>query len=163
MSGFLSDVDFDQLLLACHVVYSNRLLGAFTLTSCHIHFISYHDKTICNQPLLDHLKSRLSWISNLHYKTIIFSTDLFFRICLVCREVFCSRYVNEHMVGHNSTSGHQLAISMADLSVWCYACDYYVDNAKLFPAKNALHKSKFGEEMPQTAVDVTTNPHLEIV
>ena len=93
----------------------------------------------------------------------IFSSDLFFRICLVCREVFCSRYVNEHMVVHNSTSGHQLAISMADLSVWCYACDYYVDNAKLFPAKNALHKSKFGEEMPQSvAVDVSTNPQLEI-
>ena len=91
----------------------------------------------------------------------VFELQCVCRICLVCRQVFCSRYVNEHMVGHNSASGHELAISMADLSVWCYACDYYVDNAKLFPAKNALHKSKFGEEMPQSDVD-STNPQLEI-
>jgi histone deacetylase 6 len=54
-------------------------------------------------------------------------------------EVYCSRYINEHMVAHNVNTGHEMAISSADLSVWCYSCDYYVDNDKLYAAKNALH------------------------
>ncbi len=29
---------------------------------------------------------------------------------------------------HQDTSGHKIALSMADLSVWCYLCDSYLDN-----------------------------------
>ena len=51
--------------------------------------------------------------------------------------------------------------SMADLSVWCYSCDYYVDNAKLYAAKNALHVNKFGEDMPRRLEpEVPPNLHL---
>ena len=32
------------------------------------------------------------------------------------------------MVVHQETSGHKMALSMADLSVWCYLCDSYLDN-----------------------------------
>jgi len=32
------------------------------------------------------------------------------------------------MVIHQETSGHKMALSMADLSVWCYLCDSYLDN-----------------------------------
>ena len=35
-SDIFSDVDFDQLLLACHVVYSDRLLGAFVTYTLHL-------------------------------------------------------------------------------------------------------------------------------
>ena len=45
------------------------------------------------------------------------------------------------------SSGHCLALSFSDLSVWCYLCDDYVDNPRLYPIKNAVHRDKFGEEM----------------
>ena len=41
---------------------------------------------------------------------------------------FCGRYVNEHMVMHQESAGHKVALSMANLSVWCYVCDSYLDN-----------------------------------
>ena len=47
-------------------------------------------------------------------------------MCLVCHEIFCSRYSNSHMVKHNETTGHHLALSFADGSFWCYTCDSYV-------------------------------------
>ena len=43
-------------------------------------------------------------------------------------QVFCGRYVNEHMVVHQETCGHKIALSLADMSVWCYLCDSYLDN-----------------------------------
>ncbi|XP_055328899.1 histone deacetylase 6-like [Paramacrobiotus metropolitanus] len=67
-------------------------------------------------------------------------------VCLHCYKVFCSRYVNGHMKDHNETSGHTIALSVADLSVWCFACDCYIHNALAQPAKEAAYKSKFGED-----------------
>ena len=43
-------------------------------------------------------------------------------------QVYCSRYVKEHMVKHGETTGHPMVLSYADLSNWCYGCDNYVDN-----------------------------------
>lgn len=65
-------------------------------------------------------------------------------VCLVCYKVYCSRYVKEHMVEHGKTSDHPVVLSYADLSVWCYKCDNYVDNEVLKPAKESAHQSKFG-------------------
>ena len=71
-------------------------------------------------------------------------------ICLCCHQVYCSRYVNEHMVFHSIESEHLVTISFSDISCWCYGCDDYVDNDILYEMKNALHKKKFnGEEMPK--------------
>jgi histone deacetylase 6 len=71
-------------------------------------------------------------------------------ICLVCHKVFCSRYVNEHMVIHSAEAQHLVTLSFSDISVWCYGCEDYVDNECLYEKKNALHKNKFnGEEMPK--------------
>jgi histone deacetylase 6 len=64
-----------------------------------------------------------------------------------CNKVFCSRFVHGHMVDHNASSQHPLALSMADLSVWCYGCDFYVDNQALLPFKSLLHLNKFGEPL----------------
>jgi len=69
-------------------------------------------------------------------------------ICLTCYEVFCSRYVREHMAQHSIESGHQVTMSFSDLSVWCYACNDYVDCPALNAAKSAAYRSKFGENMP---------------
>ncbi|XP_068188316.1 histone deacetylase 6 isoform X2 [Antennarius striatus] len=68
--------------------------------------------------------------------------------CLTCYQVYCGRYVNEHMVTHGVVSEHPLVLSFSDLSVWCYLCEAYIHNQVLFEAKNAAHCSKFGEEIP---------------
>ena len=62
-------------------------------------------------------------------------------------QVYCGRYINGHMVSHNEGSGHPLAISLADISVWCFPCDAYLDHASLRLAKNTVHYSKFGCNM----------------
>ena len=53
------------------------------------------------------------------------------------------------MLFHGIEKNHLMALSFADLSVWCYGCDSYVDHALLDPAKNMLHVEKFGTEMPK--------------
>ncbi|KAK4306266.1 hypothetical protein Pmani_021889 [Petrolisthes manimaculis] len=69
-------------------------------------------------------------------------------VCLTCYKVLCGRFVNEHMIFHGVTEQHYMVLSYSDLSVWCYACDQYVDNPVLLEAKRAAHLDKFGEEMP---------------
>ncbi|XP_076447342.1 protein deacetylase HDAC6-like [Babylonia areolata] len=49
-------------------------------------------------------------------------------VCLTCYKVFCSRYVNEHMLFHSVAEEHLMVLSYSDLSVWCYACNDYIDN-----------------------------------
>ncbi|XP_056130040.1 histone deacetylase 6 isoform X2 [Lampris incognitus] len=68
--------------------------------------------------------------------------------CLTCYQVFCGRYINEHMVTHGLVSEHPMVLSFSDLSVWCYCCEAYIHNKVLFEAKNAAHCAKFGEELP---------------
>ena len=68
-------------------------------------------------------------------------------MCLNCNDILCSRYVRSHSLAHSSETGHSLALSFSDLSVWCYACDNYIDNPKFYDVKNAAHRDKFGEEM----------------
>jgi len=67
-------------------------------------------------------------------------------VCLTCYKVYCSRYVNEHMLFHSIATDHKMVLSYADLSVWCYACDSYVHNAELLPMKNSAHRHKFGRD-----------------
>ncbi|KAG7472662.1 hypothetical protein MATL_G00111270 [Megalops atlanticus] len=69
-------------------------------------------------------------------------------ICLSCYEVYCGRYVNQHMVTHGLVSEHPLVLSFSDLSVWCYSCEAYVHNKVLYEARNAAHLVKFGEDIP---------------
>ncbi|CAL8324506.1 unnamed protein product [Merluccius merluccius] len=67
--------------------------------------------------------------------------------CLTCYQVFCGRYVNEHMVVHGAVAQHPIVLSFSDLSVWCYHCEAYLHNKVLFEAKNSAHCCKFGEEI----------------
>jgi len=63
-------------------------------------------------------------------------------LCLECSSVFCSRYVNCHMVEHNSTSEHMVVLSFSDLSVWCYGCDSYIGSPLLEPIQKAAELAK---------------------
>jgi len=65
-------------------------------------------------------------------------------ICLTCNEIYCSRYVNNHMIEHYDKHRHPMALSFSDISVWCYECDSYVDNQILREAKLFAYVSKFG-------------------
>ena len=56
-------------------------------------------------------------------------------------QVFCGRYVNQHMVVHKDSAGHMMALSLADLSVWCYLCDSYIDNHVSTKIKTGLLSS----------------------
>ncbi|XP_041093058.1 histone deacetylase 6 [Polyodon spathula] len=70
-------------------------------------------------------------------------------VCLVCYQVLCGRYVNQHMMEHSQNSAHSLVLSFSDLSAWCYDCEAYIHNQVLFDVKNAAHRIKFGESMPE--------------
>ena len=66
-------------------------------------------------------------------------------ICLTCYQVFCSRFVNSHMVEHYEKTKHSMVLSFSDLSFWCYSCDAYIENSILSDAKSSASRSKFGE------------------
>ena len=83
-------------------------------------------------------------------------------ICLVCFSVHCSRYVNEHMLIHGTEKKHALTLSFSDISVWCYQCNDYLDNPKLFEFKNAIHRNKFGEDMPKPQSIAHGNETIQI-
>lgn len=82
-------------------------------------------------------------------------------MCLHCGVVRCSRYVNGHSKDHydqstvhhggqttkngsNTRMGHCLAVSLEDLSVWCYSCEAYVIHPYLKDSLKALEQWKFG-------------------
>lgn len=55
-------------------------------------------------------------------------------------QVFCGRYVNEHMVTHGAVAEHPVVLSFSDLSVWCYLCEAYVHNQ--VTVQNTNYKSQ---------------------
>ncbi|XP_047329087.1 histone deacetylase 6 [Impatiens glandulifera] len=72
-------------------------------------------------------------------------------LCLCCKDVFCSRFVNKHMLHHFHTTTHGIALSFSDLSVWCFQCDSYLD-AQLIPQLRPVYETayilKFGVAPP---------------
>ena len=91
--------------------------------------------------------------------------------CLTCHGIFCSRYVNGHGLEHwkdtknerrddkqmeteasgikaEQPPGHCIAVSLADLSVWCHECGAYLlhDQNILKPILVRLEECKFQEE-----------------
>eukprot|EP01123_Difflugia_compressa_P015359 TRINITY_DN856_c0_g1_i1.p1 TRINITY_DN856_c0_g1~~TRINITY_DN856_c0_g1_i1.p1 ORF type:complete len:509 (-),score=59.32 TRINITY_DN856_c0_g1_i1:74-1600(-) len=64
--------------------------------------------------------------------------------CLTCGKTFCSRYVNGHAKLHSEETGHHIALSFSDLSVWCYACGEYIKDKLLTTMfVGELYKAKF--------------------
>ncbi|XP_020234646.1 histone deacetylase 6 [Cajanus cajan] len=74
-------------------------------------------------------------------------------LCLSCKQVLCSRFVNKHMLHHFhlTNANHSVALSFSDLSVWCFSCDAYLD-AQLIPQLRPVYQLayilKFGEPPP---------------
>ncbi|XP_024166713.1 histone deacetylase 6 isoform X1 [Rosa chinensis] len=77
-------------------------------------------------------------------------------LCLCCKEVLCSRFVNKHMLQHYQQINHSVALSYSDLSVWCFSCDAYLD-AQLIPQLRPVYETayllKFGEAPPIRSVN----------
>ncbi|XP_059652544.1 uncharacterized protein LOC132299756 [Cornus florida] len=69
-------------------------------------------------------------------------------LCLCCKDVLCSRYVNNHMLDHFQQSKHCVALGYSDLSVWCHLCNAYLDAQVILPLRpvyETVYKLKFGE------------------
>lgn len=67
-------------------------------------------------------------------------------ICLECGVTSCGRYVKKHALAHHEETGHTPSVSLADLSVWCYLCDGYVQHPTLSPLVQRLQNLKFGSD-----------------
>ncbi|KAK3420456.1 hypothetical protein EUGRSUZ_G01266 [Eucalyptus grandis] len=78
-------------------------------------------------------------------------------LCLCCKEVLCSRYVNKHMLQHYQQTSHCLALGFSDLSVWCFSCNSYI-NAQVVPQLRPVYEAayilKFGEPSPVRTVEL---------
>jgi hypothetical protein len=69
-------------------------------------------------------------------------------LCLTCGESRCSRYNSSHNIAHYRNTGHCLALSLSDLSVWCYGCNKYVKSLKLEATLALAAWHKHHEEPP---------------
>jgi len=78
-------------------------------------------------------------------------------LCLTCYEVHCGRFIHQHMLFHNESTGHCIVLSFADLSIWCYGCEAYLENEVLTPVMAAAHLQKFGEEYPIPVITMDNN------
>jgi NAD-dependent deacetylase sirtuin 2 len=74
-------------------------------------------------------------------------------LCLECGKVRCSRYVNKHGLTHwedtktdENPHGHCIAVSLADLSVWCHLCSAYLKHPALQPLVQQLEQMKFSDD-----------------
>jgi len=74
-------------------------------------------------------------------------------LCLHCFQILCSRYVNSHQQKHYDETGHCLAASFSDLSVWCYKCDSYIKDRSINGLLRLLSDIKFG---PGNKAEVVT-------
>ena len=72
-------------------------------------------------------------------------------LCGGCHTVLCGRHVNKHMLQHSKAENHPVAVSLSDLSVWCFECDSYISqstNAAVLSMFRKLHELKCGEPAP---------------
>lgn len=78
-------------------------------------------------------------------------------LCLCCKDVLCSRFINRHMLEHyQETTTHCVALSYSDLSVWCFSCDAYLDAQVILPLRPVYETAyllKFGEAPPLRSVE----------
>ncbi|WCJ17932.1 Histone deacetylase 6 [Euphorbia peplus] len=79
-------------------------------------------------------------------------------VCLSCKDVLCSRFVNQHMLQHFQEKKHCLALSYSDLSVWCFECDAYLDAQVIMQLRHVYETAyilKFGEAPPFRSLEAT--------
>lgn len=105
-------------------------------------------------------------------------------VCLHCGESRCGRYGNRHSLEHwqgskqddekqitvaqaasgRQARGHCLALSLSDLSVWCYECDGYVKHHRITPLVEAMEALKFGRQnqTSEACTFSTTRPNAAV-
>lgn len=99
--------------------------------------------------LKDHVKiEKLTSIETKCEKCGIETDEIW--VCLCCGKCLCGRFVNKCMVDHSMKEYHLVALSLADLSFWCYVCDCYIINTNpiLKPIYNSAHLIKFKTPSP---------------
>jgi NAD-dependent deacetylase sirtuin 2 len=103
-------------------------------------------------------------------------------MCLACGKLYCSRYKNGHMAKHcqqvspsdtvnqneneEGDNCHCVAVSLSDLSFWCYKCDSYIENdSELGDFYNVLLREKSNAEdlVPNAVSPLDSNVTEEIV
>lgn len=73
-------------------------------------------------------------------------------LCLQCGTVRCSRYVNGHAREHfEAEKQHPLAVSLSDLSIWCYDCNSYVHHPSMKDLLKVLEERKNAVIISQSA------------
>ncbi|KAH0977852.1 hypothetical protein GBA52_027571 [Prunus armeniaca] len=75
-------------------------------------------------------------------------------VCLSCKDVFCSRYVNMHFVEHYGQTKHCLAASCRDQRIWCFRCEAFLD-AQVIPQLRSLLSPS------NTSKDLSSSSKLE--
>ncbi len=85
-------------------------------------------------------------------------------LCLKCNDLYCSRYVKGHFLNHHENNDtHNIGVSMADLSVWCYHCESYIVDPRLRGVLTSLRgKSKHitPNEIPTPVTTTSTRVTL---
>ncbi|KAI7991078.1 Histone deacetylase 6 [Camellia lanceoleosa] len=85
-------------------------------------------------------------------------------LCLYCKDVLCSRFINKHMLEHYRETNHCVALSYSDLSVWCFSCDSYLDAQVILalrPVYETAYLLKFGEAPPFRTVEFSQVGNIE--
>ncbi|KAH8547482.1 histone deacetylase 6-like protein [Umbelopsis sp. PMI_123] len=78
-------------------------------------------------------------------------------LCLTCNGVYCSRYQNNCAKLHAAEAQHPIALSLSDLSVWCYQCDEYITSPLVDNLKRRVYILKFNVSPPEASeLDVAT-------
>lgn len=77
-------------------------------------------------------------------------------VCLTCGKFYCSRYINSHFLKHHEKEGHNVCISMMDLSYWCYKCESYIANKHMNKWYKIISDTKFGNNF-EANIDSVTN------
>lgn len=82
-------------------------------------------------------------------------------VCLGCWAVLCSRYANGHAAEHAAASGHDIALSLMDMSVWSFSKDAYLDVFNILALHDAFrfaYLAKFDEEPALPVLQLTAGP-----
>ena len=73
-----------------------------------------------------------------------------FRVCFLCELIWLPPSLSlwhAHNIAHfREHSTHCLALSLADLSVWCYACDKYVKSSGMEEVLHWAQQAKFPDD-----------------
>ncbi|GAB5593478.1 hypothetical protein Unana1_08378 [Umbelopsis nana] len=70
-------------------------------------------------------------------------------LCLSCGGVYCSRYQNNCAKIHAAEDSHPIALSLTDLSTWCYSCEEYITSSRLDTLKRSVYILKFDTLPPE--------------